>query len=83
MLNGKCSSSVYDADPTLNQNMLIPYPAKLIYLIFHPLEVVSRCREPQLQVGENHSYLFNLSTSICKFRCLDTHFIPNNSDLID
>ena len=27
--------------------------AKLNNLIFHPLEVVSRCRDPQLQVGEN------------------------------
>ena len=30
-----------------------PYPAKLIYLIFHPFKVVSRYRDPQLQVGEN------------------------------
>ena len=29
------------------------YPAKLIYLSFHPLEIVSRYRDPQLQVGEN------------------------------
>ena len=27
---------------------------------FHPLEVVSRYRDPQLQVGENYSHLFNL-----------------------
>ena len=30
------------------------YPAKLIYLNFHPPEVVSRYRNPQLQVGENY-----------------------------
>ena len=30
-----------------------PLPAKLSYLNFHPLDVVSRCRDPQLQVGEN------------------------------
>ena len=41
----------------LNAN---PCHAKLIYLNFHPLEVVSRYRDPQLQVGENYSYLFNL-----------------------
>ena len=29
-------------------------------LNFHPLEVVSRYRDPQLQVAENYSYLFNL-----------------------
>ena len=34
--------------------------AKLNNLIFHPLEVVSRYRDQQLQVGENYSYLFNL-----------------------
>ena len=31
-----------------------PFPAKLIYLNFHPLEVVSRYRDPQLQVAENY-----------------------------
>ena len=36
-----------------------PHPAKLIYLNFHPLEVVSRYRDPQLQVAENYSFLFN------------------------
>ena len=38
-----------------------PLPAKLSYLNFHPLEVVSRYRDPQLQVGENYSYLFIIS----------------------
>ena len=33
---------------------------KLNYLNFHPLEVVSRYRDPQLQVDENYSCLFNL-----------------------
>ena len=32
----------------------------------HPLEVVSRYRDPQLQVGENYSYLFDLRPNICK-----------------
>ena len=36
-----------------------PQSAKLNHLNFHPLEVVSRYRDPQLQVGENYSYLFN------------------------
>ena len=39
---------------------IIPYPAKLIYLNFHPLDVVSRYRDPQLQVGENYWYWFSL-----------------------
>ena len=37
-----------------------PYPAKVIYLNFQPLDVVSRYRDPQLQVVENYSHLFNL-----------------------
>ena len=32
-----------------------PLLAKLSYLNFHPLEVVSRYRDPQLQVGENYA----------------------------
>ena len=50
-------------------------------LNFHPLKVVSPYRDPQLQVVENYSYLFNLRTKICKTFLLNTHLIPNNSDL--
>ena len=60
-----------------------PHPAKLIYLNLHPLEVAFRYRDPQLQVAEKNSYLFNFSTHICKSWCLDTQFIYNNSDLVD
>ena len=52
----------------------------LIYLNFHSLEVVSRYRDPQLQVSKN--YLFNLRPTICKSKCLNSHFIPNISDLV-
>ena len=41
-------------------NILDPYRAKLIYLNFPPLEVVSRYRDPQLQVAENYLYFFDL-----------------------
>ena len=34
-----------------------PLTAKLFNLNFHPLEVVSRLRDPQLQVSENYSDL--------------------------
>ena len=56
---------------TLNPNMCQSYyfnhyPAKEIYLNFQPREVVSRYRDPQPQVAENTTYLFNLSTNICK-----------------
>ena len=41
-----------------------PWIAKLFNLNFHPLEVVSRYRDPQFQVAENYSYLFNLRPEI-------------------
>ena len=40
------------------------YHGKLIILNFQPLDVVSRSRDPQPQVGENFSYLFNLRPNI-------------------
>ena len=59
-----------------------PYHTKWIHLNFHPLEVVSRYRDPQLQVGENYSYLFKSRPNICKSWGLNANFIPNISDLI-
>ena len=41
-------------------SILNPCSAKLIYLIFQPLEVVSRYRDPQPQVNENYSSTFCL-----------------------
>ena len=38
------------------------YP--LCHLHFQPLEVVSRYRDPQLQVGENYSYLFKFKKNV-------------------
>ena len=46
------------------------FPTKLSYFNFHPLEVVSRYRDPQLQVGEDYSYLFKFGSTIHKFECL-------------
>ena len=37
---------------------------------------------PQLQSGENYSYLFNLKPNICKIWCLNSDFIVNDIDLI-
>ena len=59
-----------------------PYPAKLFYLNFQRLEVVSRYRDPQPQVVENYSYLFNLRANIKKCRRLNSHSITSNSDLL-
>ena len=59
------------------------FPFLTLFLMnFQPLEVVSRYRDPQLQVAENYLYLFNLTPNICKLWCLNTLFNPNNSFLI-
>ena len=42
---------------------------------------MSRYRDPQLQVGENSSYFFNLKPHIYKSRYSTIHIIPNNNDL--
>ena len=55
--------------PTLCLHVLSclnPHPPKLNNLNFQPLEVVSRYRDPQPQVVENYSYLFNLRRNIYK-----------------
>ena len=46
----------------------------------HPPEVVSRYRDPQLQVGKNYKYLLNWRQNICK--SLNIHFIYNITDLV-
>ena len=53
------ASSEYETASYVN-----PYSAKVIYLYFQPLEVVSRYRDPQHQVVENWLYLFNLRPNI-------------------
>ena len=59
---------------------LNPDTANLIYINFHPLEVVSRYRITHIQLAGN--ILFNLGRNICKSCCLNTHFNPNNSYLL-
>ena len=44
-----------------------PCPAKLSNFNFNPVEVVSRYRDPQLQLCENYSYLFILMPIICNY----------------
>ena len=48
-------------------NGKVPLTAKLFNLNFHPLEVVSRCRDPQLQVSENYSDLTNWRSTVFKY----------------
>ena len=43
---------------------LNPVPIKFSYLNFHPLKGVSQYCHPQIEMGENWSYLFNLRTFI-------------------
>ena len=49
------------ADTTLcflgDENYFNPLPSELFYSIFYPFEVASRCRDPQLQVGENNAHI--------------------------
>ena len=44
--------------------------------------LLARYRDPQIQVCEKYSYLWNLRPNICKSWCLNTHFIANNSDFL-
>ena len=46
-------------------------------ILYHPREVVFRYRDPQPQVGENYSNLFDLKPTIFKSWCLNTHFVCN------
>ena len=51
---------------TLTLITLNPLTAKLFNLNFHPLEVVSRRRDPQLQVSENYSDLTKWRSTVFK-----------------
>ena len=51
-----------------------PAIAKLVILNFQTLEVVGRVA--------NYSYLLDLRPNIYKFCCLNSQFIPDNSNLI-
>ena len=63
---------------------LHPHPAELIkfYLNFHPLKVVSRYPDPQLQVGGNYSYSFHLRLhNHFQILMIKPQFVPDISDL--
>ena len=63
----------------LIQARINPWSAKLDNLNFHSLKVVSRYRDPQLQVGENNSYLCNLYQNIGQSEKLIAHLLSNFS----
>ena len=50
-----------------------PPPSKS-YFNFHPLEVLSRYRDPQLQVRKKSTKMLHFSVNICKSWCL----LPNS-----
>ena len=59
-----------------------PYPTNLIYLNFHPLKIVARYSDPQLQVGENYSYLFNYETKHLQIQMFKLRNLNPNHSLI-
>ena len=71
----------------INSCPINPKSATLDEINFHPFEVVGRYSDPQLQVGENYSYLFNLRPNICKSWCLHiilcSHRLRLNGDKTD
>ena len=50
-----CWASAADSGPTLNQHCFNVSCLLGSHLNFHPLEIVSRLRDPQRQVGEKYS----------------------------
>ena len=60
------------------QNIALNFlTAKVFSWNFQPLDVVSRWRDPQLQVAENDSDLTKWRSMILIYCCLMSHFILN------
>ena len=66
MLAGASQNDIH-FQKQLFQSNLNPLTAKLFNLKFHPLEVVSRWRDPQLQVSENYSDLTKWRSTVFKY----------------
>ena len=54
----------------------------LYQLNFKVFKVVARCREPQLQVDENYSYLCNFQNKYLQILMFKHTFYPNSCNLI-
>ena len=78
----KSSVKQYIYSPSSEITMTRVKLAELMFEIFHSLEVVSRYRDPQLQVCENYYYLFNLRSKIYKSWCLSAKFFMDICDLM-
>ena len=77
-LNFKCVITniifIYFGTEHLNFLLINPLTAKLFNLNFHPLEVVSRWGDPQLQVSENYSDLKKMEVHCFQFLLIDVTF---------
>ena len=71
---------LFDFHPLHCALTLTPWNTELRNLNFHPLKVVSRYRDPQLQVAENLCYLRNLSPNI--YQCFKIRRIFNFYQLV-
>ena len=59
---------------TGNARWFNPLTAKLFNLNIHPLEIVARWRDPQLQVSENYSDLTKRTSIVFKYCWLMSYF---------
>ena len=75
------NSDIYSANKTtivvISMQRVNYLTAKLFNLYFHSLEVMSRWRDPQLQVSENYSDLIKRRSIVFKYWWLMSHFILN------
>ena len=72
-----CGDQLYTSKVGPHTERVNPLTAKLFNLILHPLGVVSRWRDPQLQVSENYSDLAIWRSTVFKYCWLMSHFIFN------
>ena len=61
--------------PNLQAGSSNPLTVKLFNLNFHPLEVVSRWRDPQLQVSENYTDLKKMEVNSFQILLVDVTFV--------
>ena len=63
------------SEVSLRNNAFNPLTAKLFNQNFYPSEIVSRWRDPQLQVSENYLDLTKWRSTLFKYCWLVAHFI--------
>ena len=73
----KCLSIINKRGKCVLRIVFNPFTAKLFNLNFHPIEVVSRWRDPQLQVSENYLDLTKWRSTLLKSFWLMSHLTFN------